>query len=309
MPVLKALDAQALHRRCDPSLLPFQTTAELTQTTDVVGQSRAVEAVRFGIDIQRPGYNLFVLGEPGTGRHCVVRRLLEAKAAQGTTPSDWCYVNNFAEANQPLLLQVPAGRGRQLKQDMQQFATELAKAITAAFESDEYRERVEALHGAFKEKEENALRELGQASAEQGIGLLRTPNGFGFAPLKDNEAMAPPEFEQLPDEERERIGKLIEAFGERLKQLMLQFPRWRRELQAQIKQASRDTLELAVGHLVEELKERYGDLEEVLRFLDEVRRDVIEVGEQLRDQPKGEAEPGNIVLAVNCHWPAIKSTC
>jgi lon-related putative ATP-dependent protease len=299
MPIVKALDAQALYRPCDPSLLPFQTTAELDATTEIVGQARAVEAVQFGIDMQRPGYNLFVFGAPGSGRHSVVRRLLQAKATQGTAPSDWCYVNNFAEANRPRLLQVPAGRGGQLKRDMQQFVAELAKAIESAFESDEYRERIEALHGAFKEKEENALRELGQESAGQGVGLLRTPNGFGFAPIKGEEAMAPAEFEQLPEQEKERIGRLIEVFGERLKQLMLQFPRWRRELQGQIKQASRDTLSLAVGHLIEELKERYGDLDVVLAFLDEVRDDVIEVGEQLREQPKGDADLAGIVLSGN----------
>jgi lon-related putative ATP-dependent protease len=299
MPIVKALDAQALYRPCDPSLLPFQTTAELDATTEIVGQARAVEAVQFGIDMQRPGYNLFVFGAPGSGRHSVVRRLLQAKATQGTAPSDWCYVNNFAEANRPRLLQVPAGRGGQLKRDMQQFVAELAKAIESAFESDEYRERIEALHGAFKEKEENALRELGQESAGQGVGLLRTPNGFGFAPIKGDEAMAPAEFEQLPEQEKERIGRLIEVFGERLKQLMLQFPRWRRELQGQIKQASRDTLSLAVGHLIEELKERYGDLDVALAFLDEVRDDVIEVGEQLREQPKGDADLAGIVLSGN----------
>jgi len=296
MPTVKALDAQALYRHCDPSLFPFETTAELDVTTEIVGQARAVEAVQFGIDMARPGYNLFVFGEPGSGRHSVVRRLLETRAAQGSPPNDWCYLNNFAESNRPRLLQLPAGRGGQLKRDMQQFVSELAKAIAAAFESDEYRERIEALHRAFKEKEEGALRELGQESGEQGIGLLRTPNGFGFAPLKGDEAMAPADFEQLPPEEKERIARLIEAFGDRLRQLMLQFPRWRRELQAQIKQASRDTLGLAVGHLIEELKERYADLAVVVAFLDEVMDDIIEVGEQLRDQAKGEGEIAGMVL-------------
>ena len=299
MPTVNPLNAECLYRSCDPSLFSFETTAEVAATTEIVGQARAVEAVQFGIDIQRPGYNLFVLGEPGSGRHSVVRRLLEAKAAHGTPPSDCCYINNFAEANRPRLLQVPARRGGQLKRDMQQFAAELAKAIAAAFESDEYRERVEALHSAFKEKEESALRELGHESAGQGIALLRTPSGFGFAPMKDDEAMAPADFDQLLETERQRIGALIETFGERLKQLMLQFPRWRRELQAQIKQASRDTLGLAVGHLIEELKERYADLDPVLAFLDEVMRDVIEVGEQWHEQPKGEGDLSNLMLSGN----------
>jgi predicted ATP-dependent protease len=300
MPAIKALEPQSLYQHCDPSLFPFQTTAELDATTEIVGQARAMDAVQFGIDIKRPGYNLFVLGEPGSGRHSVVRRLLEAKATEGETPSDWCYVNNFAEANKPRLLKVPAGRGGQLKRDMQQFVSELSKAITAAFESDEYRARIEAIHEAFKEKEETALQELGQASSEQGVALLRTPHGFAFAPMKGEEAMAPNEFEQLPEEEKQRIGKLIEDFGERLKQLMLQFPRWRRELQVQIKEANRETLGLAVGHLIEELKGHYADLEAVLTFLDEVLHDIVEIGEQLREQPreqsKTDTDLGDVVM-------------
>ncbi len=295
----KALDPHLLYQRCDPSQFPFQTTAELPAATEIVGQARAVDAVQFGIDIQRPGYNLFVLGEPGSGRHSVVRRLLETKATTGDKPSDWCYVNNFAEANRPRLLRVPAGRGGSLKRDMQQFVSELSKAIAAAFESDEYRARIEAISAAFKEKEENALRELGQASMEQGVALLRTPHGFAFAPMKGEEAMAPDEFEKLPAEEKERIGKLIESFGERLRQLMLQLPRWRRELQVQIKQASREILNLAVGHLIEELKSRYSDLSAVLAFFDEIQRDVIEVGEQLKEQPKSEGDLSNIVITGN----------
>ena len=297
MPTIKALDAQSLYRRCDPSLFSFATTAELTAATAIVGQTRAVDALQFGLDIQRPGYNLFVHGEPGSGRHCLVRRLLEAKAAEGATPSDWCYINNFTEANRPRLLRVPAGRGSRLKHAMQQFVAELSKAIAAAFESDEYRERMEALQGALKEKEETALRELGQESSEQGVALLRTQNGFAFAPLKDHETMPAAEFEKLPEADKERIGKLTASFSERLKQLMLQFPRWRRELQTQIKQVSRDTLSLAVGHLIEELKDGFQDLADVVAFLDEVMRDVIEVGEQLRDQPKDEGDLPGLVLS------------
>lgn len=297
MPTVKALDAQKLHQRCDYSLFPFQSTADLAGTTEIIGQERAVDAIRFGIDIQRPGYNLFVLGDPGSGRHSVVRRLLDAKSAGGTTPSDWCYIHNFAEANKPRLLRVPAGRGGKLKRDMQQFVDELSKAIPAAFDGDEYRSRIEAINDAFKEKEEKALQELGKAASDDGVVLLRTPHGFVFAPMAGDEAMAPGDFEKLSDEEKERIGKKIKEYSERLKQLMLQLPRWRRDVQAQIKEASRDILSLAVGHLIEELKEQYADLPEVLAFLDEVMHDVVEEGEQLREQPKADGDLSNIVVS------------
>jgi lon-related putative ATP-dependent protease len=297
MPPIPSLDAQSLLRRCDPALLDFDITADLTDSADIVGQSRALDAVSFGIDIKQPGFNLFVLGEPGSGRHAAVRRLLEAKAAGEPAPSDWCYVNNFSDPNKPHLLRVPPGRGGQFRHDMQQFVAELAKAIGAAFESEEYRVRIEAIQEEFKQREENALRELGQESGEKGVALLRTPHGFVFAPIKGEETMGPDEFEKLSDEEKTRIGKLIEEYGERLHKLMLQFPQWRREMQARIKEASRETMGLAAGHLIEELKERYTDLLNVLEFLDEVMRDVIESGEELREQPKADGDMSGVIVS------------
>jgi lon-related putative ATP-dependent protease len=297
MGTLKALDPGLLYRHCDPALLEFDTTADIDATVELVGQSRATDAVRFGIDIKRPGYNLFVLGESGSGRRTAVLSLLASKAATEQVPDDVCYVNNFAEANKPHLLHLPPGRGSRLKQDMQQFVSELSKAISAAFESDEYRARIEAINEEYKQREEGALRELGQRSSDHGIALLRTPHGFVFAPEKGDEPMAPDDFEKLPEEEKARLRSQIQEYAEQLEKLMHQFPRWRREMQVRIKEASRETLGLAAGHLIEDLKSHYADLPQALEFLDQVMRDVIEVGEELREQPKTEGGISSLVIS------------
>ena len=290
MAEIRPLPPELLYRPCDLTLLEFETTSELADLLDAFGQGRASEAVHFGIDIRHPGYNVFAMGAAGSGRHSMVRRLLEQKAAREPRPSDWCYVNNFQEANKPKLLMLPAGRGARLRRDMQQFVGELGKAIGAAFESDEYRSRVEAIQNEFKQREEAALQELGRECVAQGIALLRTPQGFAFAPLKGDEAMAPEEFAQLPEQERERIGKLLEGAHERLHKVLHQLPRWRREMQTRIKQANRETLSLAVGHLIEELKEGYADLPNVLAFFEAVLEDVVETGEEFREQQKIEGD-------------------
>ncbi len=285
MTAVQPLPIEQLSTRSDASLLDFDSTAELTESTEVVGQQRAVEAIELAIDLRQPGYNLFVLGESGSGRHSVVRHLLEKKARTQPAPDDWCYVNNFAEPDKPRLLRVPAGRGAELARDMEQFVNELTRSVAAAFESEQHQARVEAINNAYKAREESALQELGQAAIRDGIGLLRTPRGFVFTPMKGDEAMSPDEFEKLPAAEQQRLGRLMESHGEKLTQLMQQMPRWRREVQAQIKDASRDTLQLAAGHLIDELRERYRALDDVVAFLDEVMKDVVEAGEPLREHP------------------------
>ena len=281
---LKPIDAQALYRRCDPALLDFETSDRLPPLDEIFGQQRAVDAVRFAIDIARPGYNLFVLGEPGSDRHEDVRTLLQAKAATMPAPDDCCYVNNFADVQSPRVLTLPAGRGAELRRDMQRLIEELEPAIAAAFDSDDFRSHAEAIQTELKERETAALNQLGDESRKQGIALVRTAQGFAFAPLAGEEPMTPDVFGALPDEEKQRLGELIAAFGEPLQKLLHQFPRWRREMQGRLRQLGRDTMSLAIGHLIDELKERYVGLDNVLAFFDEVLADIVEYGEGLREQ-------------------------
>lgn len=284
MPAIPPLEPQQLCTRCDPELLDFKSTENLPEPDEIFGQGRAIEAVRLALEIDAPGYNLFVLGEPGGGRHAAVRHLLETHAATRPSPGDWIYINNFAEPNYPHALQLPPGRGAQFRDDMQQFVSELGQAIAAGFDSDEYRARIESIQDEFKQREESALRALGDEASDKGIAFLRTPQGFAFVPMKGEESLDPEAFNALPEDERERIGKLIEGLREKLHKLLQQFPRQRREMQGRMRDASRETLELAVGHLIEELKERHADLPALQTFLDKVLRDVVEVGQELREQ-------------------------
>lgn len=293
---MKPIESTQLYHACDPALLDFASTADLPEAAGGFGQARAEEALRLAVEIKRPGYNVFVLGEPGSGRHYTVRRLLEEAVAGGTVPGDWCYVNNFDDLQKPRALQLPAGRGAQFKRDMSQFVIELATTIPSVFESDEYRGQIEAIQDALKKREEAALRELGEESSKQGVALLRTPHGFVFAPVKGEEALNPEEFAKLPEEDQKRITGAIEKLGEKLAKLLRQFPRWRRETQAKVRQASRDTMSLAVGHMIEELKGRYTDLPAVLEFLDAVEHDVVETGEELRESEKSEGDSTTVTM-------------
>jgi predicted ATP-dependent protease len=278
------LPVQALYRRCDPALIDFAASDQALPVEGLFGQQRAVEALNFGVDIAQAGFNVFVMSDPASGSREAVRGLLETAAARLPLPSDWCYVNNFAEQQRPRLLALPAGVGMKLRRDMQRFTDELAPAIDAAFESEEFRTRIEGIQEDFKKREEKALNELGEDAKKQGIALLRTPRGFVFAPIQGDEPMAQDAFNGLPAEEKERISRLLEEFGERMQKLSHQFPRWRREMQAALKQLGRETMTLAAGHLIADLKEQYAGVDIVIEYLDQVLADVVEFGEGLREK-------------------------
>jgi lon-related putative ATP-dependent protease len=271
--------------------LDFASTAELPDLDAALLHPRAVEAIHLGLDIDAKGYNLFVLGDAGSGRHAMVDQLLATERQAGPAPADWCYVHNFANATRPRLLCLPCGRGARLRDDMQRFVGELAPAITAAFDSDEYRGQVESLQNTEKKREEGALRALGDEAAQRGIALIRAPMGFAFLPMKDNESTcSQEEFEKLPEARQEELKALIQVFHERLHKLMDEFPRWRRVVQNQIKEAGRNALRLAVTHLLEDLKAPYADLPAVTAFLDEVFQDIMESGASLKESTRSDED-------------------
>lgn len=292
------LRPEALYTASDPAAFDFISTETLPDLEAVRLHPRAAEALRLGLDIRQEGYNLFMLGESGSGRHAIVEQLLAGERRDGPAPADWCYVNNFAAPPRPHLLRLPAGRGARLRDDMQGLVSELAPAIAAAFESDEYRSRIESLQEEEKQHEEAALRALGREAGQKGVALLRTPQGFAFAPMKnEEETLSSEEFGQLPAERQQEFEKEIAALHEKLHKLMHEFPHWRRDLQGRIKDASRETLRLAVGHLVEDLKTGYVDLPGVTTYLDAALTDIVESGESLRDTGRSEEDSDSPVFA------------
>jgi predicted ATP-dependent protease len=294
------LESTRLHTPCTLDDFPFASTAELAELDESFGQARAVEALRFALGIRRQGFNPFVLGEPGSGRHALVRRLIDEVRRHSGSPVDCCYVNNFTTATAPRLLQLPAGRGARLRDDMQRFVGELGPAIAAAFESETYRARVGTLQEGFKDRQESALRILGNASLERGVALIRSVRGFAFMPAKpgsDDETLSEDEFEQLPEARRKELESVIEEFQEPLIKLLGQFPRWRRELQDALKDASREALRGAASHLLEDIKPAYADLPAVLEFLAAVEHDVVETGDTLRASQKSEPEMETLLFS------------
>lgn len=282
---------EALYTVCDPAFLGFETTESLTDSDPALIHARAVEAMKLGLDMHHSGFNLFVLGDVGTGRHAIIRQLLESEKLHGTPPFDWCYVYHFADPSEPRLLQLPCGRGAGLRDDMQRFVEELPPAINSVIQGDEYRSSVQALQEEEKKREVAALSELGDEAAREGIALLRTPAGFAFVPMKDAEnTLSVEEVQQLPPERQEQLSAQINALREKLNQLFGEFPRWRHDMQNRIKAIGSETMRKTVTLLVDALRPRYQDLPQVQSYLDALLQDIIESGQQLHETSKSEGD-------------------
>lgn len=272
----QSLPAEALYRRCDPGQLTFDTTESLEKFSEVPGQERAVEAIHFATEIDVGGYNVFVLGPTGAGRHTFVRQFLESKAAAQAVPADWCYVYNFDDPRQPKALRLPAGVSKDLRVDLEHAIQDAQTVIPAAFESEDFQAQQEALTEEFKEKQEKAFKTVESEAKERGIGVIQTPTGIAFIPLMDGEAMKPPEFEKLPKEQQKKIHRDVEELTQRLQHVMRATPKHARELRQAMRQLEHDVAGLAVTGLVDELKQKYRHIPEVVDHLERMQADIVD---------------------------------
>ncbi len=276
------LRPESLYRRCDPALLAFRTTDELPDLSELPGQGRAIEAARFGIGIKRRGYNLFVLGEPGTGKHAMMREFLARAAASAPPPLDLCYINNFEDPQRPIALRLPAGTAIKLRADMQELIRDLHATISALFESEDYRDRRRVIDDEFKSRQEAAFEKLQERGKAKNLVLVRTPGGFAVAPVRDGTVIGPDDFEKLPEAEQRQIQADLEQLQSELEQTIRQLPLWGKEHRDRVHQLNREVTMLAVGHVIDELRAKYRAFEDVTCYFNAVERDIVDHADVFR---------------------------
>lgn len=270
MPV-KPLGTDALYRRCDADALGFRTTSELEPVEGLIGQGRAIEALEFGTGLLANGYNIFVLGIPGSGRHNAVMEFLKGKAEGRTPPQDWLYVNNFEEQHRPKALSLPAGRAPELAQKLDALIDSLKTAMPAVFESEDYQDRRNAIEDEFKNAQEMALKSLAEKADADGLGLARTEQGFAVFPVAEGEPVKPEVFQKWPQDQREAAQEKIKAIQGQLQDIMQSIPRLDKDRREKVHALNRQLAAVAVDRAMEDVFASFSALANVTTHLKTVR--------------------------------------
>jgi lon-related putative ATP-dependent protease len=304
MPVAP-LSPEVLRGRRGGAALDFETTGELEDLDAPIGQARAAEALRLALSLRRDGYNAYVMGPPGVGKHTLVLAMLERAGIEAETPSDWCYLNDFVDPRRPKAVELPAGRASELRADMARLVDELGVAIPAAFETAEYRARVQAFEKELEEARERAIEEVRRLAEAKGVALLRTPLGLGLAPLKDGEVVDAEHFRELPQDVQERYHREVAELQTHLQETMRAVPELQRRHRERVKQLNREVALSAAGHLLEELRRRYADLPEVLGHLDAVQQDVVDHVHEFLASSEEDGNAGTQIRKLLAQVPAF----
>lgn len=269
------LPARELRRRVDPSTLGFDTTDELDPVSGLIGQTRALKAIAFGVGLKAPDFNIFVCGPPASGRRTAVKAHLHQATKTSAAPADWVYVHNFEQPGQPTAISLPRGRAPVLARGMVAVIDELKVALPGLFEGHDYQARRRAIDEEFRGAHDDGIEALNRRAAQQNIAILRTPMGFAMAPMHEGKVVKPEVFAGLPERLRKDVEAKIQDLQKELELLLTQAPRAERLSRQKLAELDQEFARRVLRAAFDDIEVAHGDLPRVLAFLAAAEGDLL----------------------------------
>ncbi|MDX1391964.1 MAG: Lon-like protease helical domain-containing protein, partial [Rheinheimera sp.] len=251
-----ALTVQQLGPQLDNTLI-MQALEPQALVPAFIGQDRAKAALSFGIGMDMPGYNLYVMGEPALGRFTLVQDILQHAAAEKATPDEWCYLNNFDDERIPNTLRLLPGEGKVLVKKIEALIDELLDTFPAAFDNPGYQRKKKAIARTFDDKYEQAIERVEKKALEKNVVLYEENGAVSFSPIIDGKPLDDQEFSKLTEEQRQYFYGLVGELETILNEQLLELPQWKRVLSEDLRKLRRDTIEQAIKPVLKQLEHDY----------------------------------------------------
>ncbi len=261
------LPLSELSWKCDDGVFSFATTEELPSLKEMVGQERALKSLEFGLGVVNHNYNIFVLGESGTGKNTTVRELVEKKARTEPVPDDFCYVFNFSDPDSPKALSLPAGRGSELATDMDELVDSLRRDIPKVFESKDYEKHRDEIIEGQQERTRAIFFRLEQRAIEKGFILKKSVSGLSVVPAKNGKALSQDEFDALPPEKKAEIEKDLSILQDKLSDAIREARNIEKETKDRITALDREVVQYVVNPHINDLLDKFKEFQGVVEFL------------------------------------------
>ncbi len=283
----QALPVEQLRAKVDPQFFPFDSTQGLQPPEmRVVGQERAIDAIRFGMKIKKKGYNLFIAGPSKAGLTFVAKTFIEEQAGTEASPPDWCYVYNFKEIDKPRAISLSAGRGRELQREMSSLIKNLQEKIPEILSGHDYGVKDKEIHADFEQKRGKLIEDLSKEANMNGFVLQFTQVGMAMmAAGPDGEPLAQEQIQTLSEPELAALRTKGEYLQEKMKDTIKRVQQAEIEFKQVHSRLEREIVLFVVGQLMESLNDRFSDEPQVLDYLSQVQEDILE---NLDDFKKGQ---------------------
>jgi len=282
----KELSFKELKKYYDLTTFEYETTEDFPPVEEVIGQERAVKAIEFGLNIDAPGYNIYVTGMSDTGRTSTVKEILEKISPKMKVPDDWCYIYNFQDPDHPLAINLPSGKGREFEKDMRELVRVLSTEIPRVFENEDYKKKRRQLAEKYELQKKELISGVEKIIKEKNFQMVKTPFGFTTVPLKkDGQPFSQLEFQKLKDKEKKKIEAETANLQKEIANVLETVNTVDRKYREELNKFNRQLTLFVVKHRVERLKKKYKENSLIIKYLNEVKADLIEnVGDFLKKE-------------------------
>ena len=274
--MVNKLPVEKLRNVCDANFMHCESTKDLVPLSEIIGQERAVRALKFGLGIKDHGFNMYVAGYPGTGRKTAVKNFVEAQAKTQPVPPDWCYVNNFGNPYEPKAIKLPAGKGKEFRDDMKNFIENVKNALPKAFESEDYIARREATLKGLEDQRKQLIEELNVKAQREGFVIQTTPVGILLIPVLNGKPLSEEEMLSLPQKMKDKLQDKREKLEKEFTNTMRQLIDMERKIHEALKKLNKEVALYALGNQVESLMGKYQATPEATTYLKEVENDILD---------------------------------
>ena len=292
------LSFKDLKMTCDSSVFNFDTTADLEPIQEGIGQDRGIKALEFGLQVDVKGYNLYLEGPSGVGKTMYTKNYLQKIAAKKRVPSDWCYIYNFENPNEPIAVSLPAGQGKEFKEAMDGFIKEIKKDIKKTFNNDDFEKEKALIKQEFEAKRSALLEKLNQDASKYNFQVKAVQNGIYMMPIVNGKAIEEEEFEQLAEEIRQQYEEKSVVVQEQIMNTISQIKEIERQSDKKISEWQSNVALLTVNVHINYLKSKYKRNKKINHFLTSVKQDVLKnipsfLEDPNKQPPAGQNNPIN----------------
>jgi lon-related putative ATP-dependent protease len=272
----RILTADEIRLACDAGRFRFATTKDVPPLRRIVGQERALEAIDFGLNMHSLGFNIFALGDSGTGKTSAVRSFISEKAKSDPVPQDWAYVHNFREPSEPLAVSVAPGRGVELQRDMAEFIAFLRAVIPKAFESKEYHKEKGKIMEEFQKTQKELFGAFEAEAESRGFKIHGTVNGFTIVAVDEaGEPIKEDAFNGFVAERKAELRENGRRIQERMDDVVRTIKAEDKKAKDALARLERTVAFSVLGHRLDEIRRNHAGNEKLLGYFDAVQEDVL----------------------------------
>ncbi|GAB6136895.1 Lon protease family protein [Halanaerobaculum tunisiense] len=274
--VTSELEPEELRRNCDLSQFDFTTTADLEPVLTALGADRALEAIDFGLQVKQRGYNVFALNLCSSEERDYITSRIKEQAQEQDIPNDLCYVYNFAKPNQPQVLSLPAGLGKEFKADIEETIDQFEAQIKQVLASEEYLQRKKQIKKQYKSQSDLLWEQLEEDVKDLGFILEREEDGFAIIPLAANGSpMSESDYNQLSVTDKEEIEMTTQSIQEKIDDTLQQIKKIKEEYQTEVENLEHKQAEQLITKYLDPLFTKYDEFRAVTNYLMALQEDIL----------------------------------